>query len=97
MDANTLLPLVLGAGGVAFLGTVFQFIQSIRNSAESRESKALSNIERWANECQENLRYESDVSAYWRRRAATLEHLCLSHGVETPGMEPPPVRPPTPR
>lgn len=93
MDANTIIPLVLGAGGVAFLGTVFNFVQAWRNSAESREAKAIGNLERWATDCQENLDHERNVSAYWQRRSALMEGELLRAGIQVPTCDPPPARP----
>lgn len=100
MELDSLLPVILGAGGVAFIGTVFQFISAWKNSAETREAKAVGNLEKWRDEadhralqCLEDLNKERDISAYWRRRTAVLEHACLRHGVEIPPQDPPPYEP----
>jgi len=98
MSANDVIPLVLGAGGVAFLGTILQFVQAMRNSAETRETKAISNLEKWRDEaderalrCLDDLNYERTVSSYWQRVAGTYQHSLVVGGLEVPDCGPPPA------
>ena len=95
---NGLLPVILGAGGVAFLGAVVQAYQSFKNSAEQRESKAVGNLERWRDEadsralqCLDDLNFERGVSAFWQRRAALVEGVALRAGVDVPPCPEPPT------
>lgn len=103
MELAELLPYILGAGGIAFLTAVFNAIQAYRASAETREAKAVENLERWRIEadnrtlqCLDDLAHERNLVLYWQRRAATLEYGLRQHGIDPPPMDQPPMRPTIP-
>lgn len=97
--ANDWLPYVLGAGGAGFLATLIKFILDLRSNAETRESKAIANLERWrddaderADTCLRRLDQQRNCTAYWQTYAANLVHALTLAGIEVPA---PPGPPPT--
>lgn len=101
---TNILPVILGAGAVGFIGACVQAWQAFRNSAETREAKALANLDRWRHEADEradralaDLEHERAMGAWHWRRVGTLEHLLLSHGIPVPPADDPPLRPSVPR
>jgi hypothetical protein len=100
VELSELLPYILGAGGIAFLTAIFNAVQAYRASAETREAKAVENLERWRIEadnrtlqCLDDLTFERNLTLFWQRRAATLEFGLRQHGIDPPEMEVPPMRP----
>lgn len=97
MTVDDILPIVFGAGGVAFLGACVQAWKSWHDSAEAKESKALRNIERWNDECWQALSYERQMGAHWYRVVGILQYHLAVNGIEQPLVpEPPPLPLPTP-
>lgn len=90
---NQLIPFIFGAGGVAFLGAGVQAYRSIKDSAEVRESKALRNIERWSEDCTEQLAHERRMGAHWFRCLGILQYHVSLHGLEQPPLPDPPKEP----
>lgn len=91
--ANDLIPFIFGAGGVAFLGACVQAYKSIKDSAEVRESRALKNIERWNDDCNEALACERAIGAHWYRCVGILQYHVAVHGLEQPLLPDPPQKP----
>jgi hypothetical protein len=87
---------LLTAGGATFVWTVVKSIIAYRNSAESREDRAVGRLERFEEDCRAQLVQERRWGAYWSRRAAVLERaLVLCCGPENvPPPEPEPSHPP---
>ena len=92
------LPYILGAGGAGFLATLVKFVLALRDSAETREAKAISNLERWrddsderANSCLKRLDRQILLTSYWQVRAGVLEHALSTAGCAIPPPEPPPA------
>jgi hypothetical protein len=81
---------LLGTGGATFIWTVVKSVIAYRNSAEGREDKAVARLEQFEADCREQLSRERLWGSYWQRRAATLEYLCITNGVEVPPKDPPP-------
>lgn len=100
---NQYLPYILGAGGVGFLATGAKFILALRASAETREAKAIANLERWrldadsrAQRCLDRLDHQRDLTTYWQTRCGVLEHTMSVAGVNVPpALSPPPTFPST--
>lgn len=94
---NQYLPYVLGAGGAGFLATLVKFLLAIRSSAETREAKAIANLERWrddadgrAHKCLDRLDRQRTISTYWQTRCGVLEHALSVAGVPFPEAPIPP-------
>lgn len=81
---------LLGTGGATFIWTVAKSIIAFKNSAEGREDKAVARLEKFEEDCRDQLLTERQWGAYWQRRAATLEYVVRQNGIE------PPVAPPEP-
>jgi len=95
--AQQLVVLVLSGGGAAAIFTLVKAVLAVRTSTDTREAAAIGNLERWRKDADERadrayheLGFEREVSAYWQRRAATVEHLLLVNGVQLPDFPPPP-------
>lgn len=81
---------LLGTGGATFVWTVVKSIIAYRDSAEGREDKAVARLERYEEDCREQLRIERVWGMYWQRRAAVLEYGLRQNGIDPPPMEPEP-------
>lgn len=90
---NDLVLALLAAGGATFVWTVVRSIIALRNSAESREDKAVARLERYEQECREQLAHEREWGAYWSRVAGLYAHAMASAGVPEPQLPQPPKRP----
>lgn len=84
---------LLAAGGAMSVWTVVRSIIALRNSAESREDKAVARLERFEQECREQLAHEREWGAYWSRVAGLLSHAMATAGVDEPQLPKPPRRP----
>ena len=93
MAANDIIPFIFGAGGVAFLGACVQAYKTLKDSAEVRESRALRNIERWNDNCNEELQWERAMGAHWHQCVGIYRYHVASHGLEQPLLPDPPARP----
>ena len=99
------LSLVLGAGGVAFVGALFQGIKMYRDSTSARMSKAIADLERWREDADRRTRealaaadsLREEVS-YWQTRAGRMEYVIIKNGLQDQVPPPPslPERPVTP-
>lgn len=81
---------LLGTGGATFIWTVVKSVIAFRNSAESREDKAVARLEQFEEDCRGQLRNERQWGAYWQRRAAMLEYVLRQNGIEAPPTGPEP-------
>lgn len=81
---------LLGTGGATFIWTVVKSVIALRNSAESREDKAVARLEQFEEDCRTQLRIERQWGAYWQRRSAMLEYVLRQNGVEAPPTGPEP-------
>jgi hypothetical protein len=93
---NTLIVTLLGAGGTAFIWTLVKSVLAFRNSAESREDKAIARLEQFERDCRKQLAHERMWGSYWQRRAGVMEHALASAGIELPNYDPPPSESPSP-
>lgn len=86
-----ILVVLLGAGGATFIWTVSRSYIALRDSAESREDRAVARLERYEQTCREQLAWEREWGAYWMLVAGRLRHALASNGIP----EPPLPRKPT--
>lgn len=94
------LSAVLGAGGVAFLGALFEGVRRLMAGARAREREAVANLEEWREDADKRARralddadYQRLLVAFWQRRSGTLEYLLASNGVKVPELPALPKRP----
>lgn len=92
------LGVVLGGGGVAFLGALFKGFQLLRDGARAREREAIAGLEKWredsdkrAERALEQADYLRLLAAYWQTRAGTLEYELNRHGLTAPTALPLPL------
>lgn len=90
---QSLVVVILGAGGATFIWTVVRSYLAVRDSAEGREDKAIARLERFEADCREQLRCEREWGHYWQRTAAIYLYALTVHGVPEP---PTPRRPEDP-
>jgi len=91
-QTQTVVLALLSAGGATFIWTVARSIIAFRNSAEGREDKAVARLERFEENCREQLARERAWGAYWHRRAGILEYGLRQHGIDPPPPEKEPDR-----
>lgn len=101
MDGLSALSLILGAGGVAFLGALFKGVQMWRDGTDAREAKAIAGLEKWrvdadhrADRAQSWSDYYQSAASAWQSHAGTLAYALTSAGLPVP---PDPVLPPRPQ
>ena len=94
-----LLPIILGAGGVGFIGAIVQWRLKWRDSAEFREGKAVANLERWRLEADKRTQqaiqeseWEREMGNYWAVCTGILKYELVSNGLPVPTLPPQPVR-----
>lgn len=90
---RTLILALLGTGGATFIWTVVRSIIAYQNSAEGREDKAVARLEKFEENCREQLAHERKWGSHWQHRSATLEYLLRSNGIDVP-VGPLPPEPP---
>ena len=75
---------LLGAGGATFLWTVVRSYLAIRNSAETREDKAIARLDEWRLDADRRATQAAAERDIWRARSGDLEHLLRINGVPVP-------------
>jgi hypothetical protein len=95
--AQQAVVLILSGGGAMAIYTLVKAFLAIRSSTDTREATAIGNLERWrldadkrADAFYQDLIYERQLSAFWQRRAATVEHVARVNGVDVPPLPPAP-------
>jgi hypothetical protein len=98
------LSVILGAGGVGFVGALFKGYKLLRDSAATREKRAIRGLEKWrldadarTDEALAELDYERSLTAWWGRRAGVLEYALTSRGYPVPPLDEPKPPRPTPQ
>lgn len=84
IDVETLLTLLLGAGGAGFLSALFSGIRALQRGVASRTREGIADLARWrdeANDARERAERSRDA---WRMYAAQLEYQILSSGGTIP-------------
>lgn len=95
MTIDTVLPLILGAGGAGFLAALTQAVAAWRAGTDTREARAVANLERWRDEAdQRATRLQAELDAQhrrldtWRAWAGSLEYALNTTGVPLPPRPP---------
>jgi hypothetical protein len=98
--AQQLAVIILSGGGAAAIFTLVRAFLAIRSSADTREAVAISNLERWrveadnrADRAYAELEHARELSAYWQRRSAVMEHALVLNGGVCPPFPDPPAHP----
>lgn len=90
MDIQTLVTLLLGAGGVAFLSAMFKGITALRSGARAREREAVDDLGKWRDQIdQARHRAERDRD-YWCRIANRYAAQLIRHGIDPDPADPVP-------
>lgn len=90
---RALVVALLGTGGATFIWTIVRSIIAWRNSAEGREDKAVARLEKFEEDCREQLRCERAWGAYWHRVAGIYEFSLVRNGIDLPPVPPEPPEP----
>ena len=91
--------LILSGGGAGAIFTLVKAFIALRRSTDTREATAIGNLEKWriqadqrADTAYADLAFEREMSAFWQRRAAELEHVAIARGIRLPPLPPRPIR-----
>lgn len=97
--AQQVVVLILGGGGAVAIFTLAKAYIAVRGSADTREASAIGNLEKWrldadqrADAAYQDLMFERQLSTFWQRRAAEVEHTARLNGVTVPDCPAPPQR-----
>ena len=88
---TTVIGLLLGGGGVAFLTTVIRGWSTIRSGAHAREREAIDDLGRMRDDLDERLRWAERDRDYWRQVAARYSGQLARAGIDP--VPPDPVPP----
>jgi len=93
---STLIGLLLGGGGVAFLTTFIRGWSTIRSGAHAREREAIDDLGRHRDELDRRLRLAERDRDYWRQICMRYSGQLVRAGIEPvpPDPVPPSERPP---
>jgi hypothetical protein len=89
MDVDTLLTVLLSAGGTAFIATLFNGIRSLREGVRGREKEAITNIAAWGEDNAKRADKAEDDRDYYRGYNGMLIYQLRTNGIEP---VPPPER-----
>lgn len=84
MEPETILTVVLGAGGAGFVTAVVSGIRALQRGVAGRTREGIADLARWrdeANDAREKAERSRDA---WRAYAARLEYAILSTGGDLP-------------
>jgi hypothetical protein len=81
---ETLVLVLLGSGGAAFIWTVTRSYLAVRSRVDLREDKALERMERNEGSMQAQMKRQREWGMYWYRRAAVLETELIKHSIPVP-------------
>lgn len=98
MTPGEILNLLLGAGGMAFIASLYKVIKDFREGTWRRHDTAVADLERWRKSA-DNAREWAEVQhQWWRERAGRLEYVILTKlgASELPTKEPYPIHPKDP-
>ena len=91
MDAQTILPLLLGSGGAMFIGALFTGVRAIQSGANQKARESIADLAKWRDEADDRRhRAEADRDAAvslgyaWKSYAGTLEFVIMASGVKLP-------------
>lgn len=93
MDVSTIVGIILGGGGVTFLGAMFKGAESLRSGARAREREAIDDLGRQRDDADERYRWAALDSDFWCRIQARYAAQLLRAGIEPDPADPvPPSR-----
>ena len=87
---KALIVALFSTGGATFIWTLAKSFIAWRGSAELREDKVISRLEKFERNCREELACERRMGHYWFNRAGTLEYELRKAGVPIPARPPKP-------
>ena len=90
MNANTTsaLQLLLGAGGLAFVGALWKAIREWREGSWKRRDSAVADLERWRDDNDRMRRKAEEREDEWRGYAGDCENLLRINGIPIPPSKP---------
>ena len=86
------LQIVLGAGGVAFVGALFTGVRQLRESIGTSRNQAMKDLEKWRQDALADAEHYRESVGVWSAYAGTLVYALASAGIPVPPMPPLPVR-----
>lgn len=91
MDAQAILPLLLGSGGAMFIGALVTGIRAIQSGANAKARESIADLARWRDEADDRRQKAEearDVAVSrlyaWRNYAGALEYLIVTSGIRLP-------------
>lgn len=82
MDVSTVVTLLLGGGGLAFIGALFKGIESLRGGARAEERKAIADLGQQRDDADERYRWAARDRDYWCRISARYAAQLIRNGIE---------------
>lgn len=87
---QTLLSVLIGGSGVAFVTALAQGLKTLRTGARAREREAVADLALWRDEADDARRSAERDRDYWRRIAGSYAYQLRTLGVEPIPAEPVP-------
>lgn len=91
MDAQTILPLLLGSGGAMFIGALFTGVRAIQSGANQKARESITDLAKWRDEADDRRqKAEADRDAAvsrgyaWKSYAGALEYIVVTSGIKLP-------------
>jgi hypothetical protein len=91
MDAQTILPLLLGSGGAMFIGALFTGVRAIQSGANQKARESIADLAKWRDEADDRRRKaeaERDAAISrgyaWKNYAGGLEFVIVASGLVLP-------------
>lgn len=79
---QTIISLLIGGGGVAFVTALAKGIRDLRGGARAREREAVDDLARWRDEADEGRRAAERDRDFWRGTAGSYGYQLRTLGVE---------------
>lgn len=100
IDPNTLITVLLGAGGATFISTIFKVIKDLRSGARARDRDTLGSLRAQRDEAEQRCRIRGADADYWQRVCGRLIFQMTAAGLDPDtgpdGLVPPSQRRPEP-
>ena len=84
MDAQTILTVLLGAGGTGALTALFAGMRALQRGVSGKTREGIADLARWRDEANEARERAERARDAWRAYAGTLEYQLLSTGGKLP-------------
>lgn len=100
IDPNTIITVLLGAGGVSFIGAIFKVVKDLRSGARARDRDTVGSLRTQRDEAEHRGRVNRADADFWHRLCGRLIFQMEAAGI-TPdtgpdGLVPPSQRQPEP-